>query len=76
MCIKPINGRPQKIGRTYCDINCETGEETLKVTVGYCSCGKKVGLNRHQLEELSKELPHPFWFFIERLIHSHLVIPK
>lgn len=71
-----LGGRPQRIGRLYCETNYGTGQDTLKITVGYCpQCKHKVGLDKKELEELAKELPPRFWFFIQRLLHTRIIVP-
>jgi hypothetical protein len=70
------NGRPQHIGGFYAQMNWKTGEYESRWCVGYCDCGKKVGLTRTQFEQLANELPPKFWFFIYRLLKTRILIPR
>ena len=71
-----LGGRPQKIGRYYAEYDEQQGRDVLKITVGYCKHGHKVGLTREQMAELAVWLPGPLRFFLYRLWQTRIVIPR
>lgn len=71
------NGRPQRIGRLYCEHNYETREDVLKICTGYCpKCHAKIGVSRQQLEELVDEMPSKFRLTIGKLLMTKIIVPK
>lgn len=73
--MKTLNGKPMKLGGMYFD-RTEEGIEIKKFCVGYCECGRKIGLTREQLEEFSHNMPGLIEDFIGKLFHLRILVPK
>lgn len=73
--MKTRNGRPQQIGQRFFR-HYENGGYEVMYCMGYCDCGKKIGLTRKELEDFSTNLPGVIPDFIARLVRLRVLWPK
>jgi len=73
--MKTYNGRPAQLGSMYFEYN-ECGLSKRKFCVGYCECGKKVGLTSAELQDFSEHMPLAPVQFIAKLLKTRVIIPR
>ena len=73
--MKTQNGRPSNLGSMYFE-NHDNGISTRKFCVGYCSCGKKIGLTSEELRKFTEHMPGFMPDLISRLFKLKILLPK